>query len=112
MTTRQLAVRDLRRLTTDTIRRVYEEIIDFRPPAQLRDRAQRILAIAGGQEVAAVRTSLVDILDASPNATAAIAPGLQHGWAGEDPALFAAMVRAWISGTPLPPALEPVAATN
>lgn len=107
---RPLYINDLRTLTNRTIRRVYAEVIDFVPPAQLVTRTQPLLAVAGGLEVTAVRTGLNDIIGAAPNATAAIAPGLQHGWAGQDPALFAAMVRARVAGDPLPPGLDQITA--
>lgn len=72
---RPLFVRDARTLTAATVRRIYAEVIDFRPPAALHDRVHRVLAVAGSREATAVRDSLADILEAVPRATAAIAPG-------------------------------------
>jgi hypothetical protein len=40
-----------------------------------------------------------------PNAQGRIAPGLGHGWNVEAPNLFNAMLRAWMTNTPLPKAL-------
>ena len=43
-----------------------------------------------------------------PNAQGRLAPGLGHGWNVEAPDLFNAMVRAWITGRPLPGQLQAV----
>lgn len=88
----------------DTFRRVYGEIADF-DPAPL-DADCPVLVLAGGKELAPVQRSL----EAGPRlirgARAAAAPGLHHGWNGEDPDLFNATVAAWVRGGPLPGVLD------
>ena len=61
-----------------------------------------ILAVAGQREHALVHRSLRALLAALPEAQGRIAPAVGHGWSGERPDLFGAMVRAWIDDRPLP----------
>ncbi|WP_151523648.1 alpha/beta fold hydrolase [Serinicoccus kebangsaanensis] len=93
-----------------TFRRVYEEVTDFAPPPL--QTALPVLLLAGGAELAPVRRSLEVGLGIITGAHAASAPGLHHGWNGEDPDLFNATVLAWIRGEDLPADLEVVGAVG
>ncbi len=55
-----------------------------------------------------MRRSMAAVAATMPNAEAVIAPGVGHGWNGEAPELFSRMIRAWLTGTPLPHELLPL----
>ena len=107
---RPLYRRDGQRLTPAGIRRVYDEVIQFQLPAALGQLPQRLLAVAGAKEVAAVRERLPAFPALMPRGQAYLVPDAHHGWNGEFPELFTAMIQAWLSGAPLPAELQPVAA--
>jgi pimeloyl-ACP methyl ester carboxylesterase len=97
--------RDSKRLTPETIKRTYAEVMTFTLPEVLTTRTQPILAVAGDKEARPVLDSLPDFRRV-PSAVAAIAPNAHHTWNAEHPALFADMIAAWVEGKALPSALE------
>ena len=101
----ELYKRDATRLSRATVRRVYEEIIDFPPPA-LGENAGRLLMAAGEKEARSIKTAMQTMPSTIPGVTTAIAPEAHHGWNGEFPTLFSSMVDTWISGSPLPADLD------
>ncbi|MBN2471780.1 MAG: alpha/beta hydrolase, partial [Anaerolineae bacterium] len=87
-------------------RRIWKEGAYFHAPASLRYVNTPTLITAGGSE-SEIITRAVDVLSSlMPNAQGCFAPGLGHGWNVEAPDLFSAMVRAWITGAPLPARLQ------
>lgn len=103
-----LFTRDNKRVSSNNMRRLFNEITDFVLPPELNGRTQRLLAVAGTAETKAVREGVQHFPTVIPNATAALAPNAHHGWNGEFPQLFTDMVREWVEGQPLPEALERV----
>lgn len=93
-------------VSIQTYRRIYEEAVDFRLPAALGGVDTPVLVTAGGRESQIILQAL-DVIPASmPNAQGRLAPGVGHGWNVEAPDLFTAMIRAWITGSPLPGGLR------
>jgi hypothetical protein len=85
-----------------TLTRVGAELMDYRPPAESAGSASRVLAIAGGDEHQLIVRSLSELAAAFPHGQARVAPGLRHAWNGQAPELFAQVVRAQVTGQPLP----------
>ncbi|GAA3596750.1 alpha/beta hydrolase [Nonomuraea rosea] len=94
--------RAARATTRQAFRRVTDEALSFRLPSQAKDSLCPVLAVAGENEHDLTKRSLTDIAAAFPNAEARLAPGVGHGWNGEKPALFTAMIRAKVTGDQLP----------
>ncbi len=65
-----------------------------------------LLVVVGEKEMRASRGISRDYLKRYPGARGVIAKGMNHAWCLQSPDLFAAMVRAWVTGQPLPPELE------
>ncbi|MEM1045412.1 MAG: alpha/beta hydrolase [Pseudomonadota bacterium] len=84
------------------------DVVDYNAPVSLRTVETPTLFLAGGKEHPHILASLGRLAGMMPNARAAIAPGLGHGWSREDPDLFAAAIRARVTGGPLPDGLRPV----
>lgn len=97
--------RDMLRMPPASLRRIYDEIVPFALPAVLAERDHPVLAVAGEKEAADVTGTLDAFTALLPNATTAVAPGAHHGWNGEFPDLFTAMIEAWVNDKPLPAAL-------
>ncbi len=85
----------------------------FRLPAGLDKATASTLVLAGKKEYPGMKQSARDLVAALPNArggwinlagTSMLAS--QHNWALTAPDLFAATVRAWIEGKPLPAEIE------
>lgn len=95
-------VQDNKVLTPMTYQRVYGEIFPFQLPRTLAERPHRFLAVAGEKEVRDILTDLSEFPRILPNGVAKIAPKVHHGWNGENPLLFNAMIQAWLAEQPLP----------
>ncbi len=106
---RELMRRDSKRLPTDVLIRAYDEVLAHKVPNELAKRSQPLLAVAGDAEVKAILETLADYPTLMPNARAYRVPKAHHAWNGEHPQLFTDMINAWVSGKPLPSALQPVA---
>jgi pimeloyl-ACP methyl ester carboxylesterase len=89
---------------------VYDEVVYFQSPEGLNTISVPTLIVAGSKEVQAVRDAVPALATTLPNAEGRIVPGVHHGWNGEAPELFNAVVRAWILGLPLPEELTPLKA--
>ncbi len=101
-------IHDNKVLTAQTYKRVYDELLPFHLPAVLAHRPHRLLALAGDREMNAIQDGLLDFCQTMPNATGALVPNAHHGWNGEHPQLFNAVILAWVEGKPLPTELKPV----
>lgn len=100
---------DTRRLTVGAFMRVVvQENMGFGLPEGLSRSEVPTLVVAGALERPIIRDSALDLIQAMPHAQGAIAEGLGHSWNLEDPERFAAMVRAWLTGQPLPAGLAPL----
>jgi len=95
-------------MSMQTYRRIYEEAVEFTLSGALRNVSTPTLVTAGGQETEIILHAVEVIPQVMPNARGCLAPGVGHGWNVEDPDLFNAMVRAWISGETLPRRLQAV----
>jgi pimeloyl-ACP methyl ester carboxylesterase len=93
-------------MSMQAYRRIAEEAVHFRVPPSLRHVNTPTLITAGSRESKIITQAVGAISRLMPNAQGRLAPGLGHGWNVEAPDLFNAMVRAWITGTPLPYRLQ------
>lgn len=99
---------NLQAMSMQAYRRIAEEAAEFHVPPSLRFVDTPTLVTAGGSESKIITEAVGTIAKLMPNAQGRLAPGLGHGWNVEDPDLFNAMLRAWITGTPLPRRLQVV----
>lgn len=97
-----------RATTRQSFRRVSDEAVGFRLPGAAGTSPCPVLAVAGGEEHELTRGSLAEIAAAFPHGEARLVPGVGHGWSGEKPELFTAMIRARVTGDPLPEELRPL----
>jgi len=93
-------------MSLQAYRHIWEEAVDFYVPSALNHVNNPTLITAGGSETNIITHTVDTIPKLMPNAQGRIAPGRGHGWNIEAPDLFTAMVRAWITGTPLPAGLQ------
>jgi pimeloyl-ACP methyl ester carboxylesterase len=107
--------RTFREITEQSFVRVIIENQRFRLPAGLARVEVPVLAVCGHGEYGVMRASTADVAAAIPGAQACEVfhqgrPSLaqQHNWNMNEPALFNEMVRAWMTGSPLPDALHPM----
>ncbi|MBI4901773.1 MAG: alpha/beta hydrolase, partial [Actinobacteria bacterium] len=109
-------VDDFRRTFRETTEQSFVHVIienqRFRLPAHLEPVTAPVLAVCGHGEYEVMRRSTVDIAAAIPGAKAyeVVHPGRpsvaqQHNWNMHLPVIFTEMVRAWMTGSPLPEAL-------
>lgn len=99
-------IENLQAMSIDTYRRIMEEAVVFQVSPGLRHVNVPTLVTAGGRETEIILQAVTVIADLMPNAVGRLAPGGRHGWNVEAPDLFNAMLRAWLTNTPLPAALE------
>lgn len=98
----ELSIRDFKQ--------IIRQIADYTPPDGLAALNVPVLFVTGEKDVSLNRQSVQQLAGQVPGAVGIYAPGVHHGWNGEDPALFNEMARAWIEGQPLPNRLIPAAA--
>jgi pimeloyl-ACP methyl ester carboxylesterase len=99
-------VDNLLAMSMSTYRRIYAEGAEFHVPAALSQIDTPTLVAAGGRESDIILQAVDAIPKLMPHARGCLAPGLDHGWNVEDPALFSAMLRAWFTDRPLPAGLQ------
>ncbi len=97
---------NMRAVSRQALMRITREALTFQPSEHLRAVAVPTLIVAGGAELEIIRESVAILAEMLPNAEGGIVPGVHHGWNGEAPEVFSAMVRAWLSDRPLPPEIE------
>jgi pimeloyl-ACP methyl ester carboxylesterase len=95
-------------MSMQTYRHIMEESVDFQVSPALRQVNIPTLITAGSKESKIILQAVDLIPKMMPNAQGWLAPGLGHGWNVQAPDLFSAMVRAWVSGKPLPSGLQAV----
>jgi hypothetical protein len=87
-----------RSMAPGTFLSVGEELMSYRVPEGAGSSTTRVLALAGSKEQELIRRSLPLLAGAFPHGQARVAPGVGHAWNGQSPELFAAAVRANVSG--------------
>lgn len=97
----------IRALSIPDFRRMVRQIADYSTPAGLEDIRVPTLFVTGEHDAASTRQSVGALAGRIPGAVGLYAPGVHHGWNGEDPALFNAMARAWIEEQALPERMLP-----
>ena len=109
---------DFRRTFRETTEQSFVHVIienqRFRLPAGLERVTAPVLAVCGHGEYEVMRASTRDVAAGIPGGKAyeVFHEGRpsrvqQHNWNMNEPALFNEMIRAWMSGSPLPDALHP-----
>lgn len=101
-------IENLQAMSLSAYRKIAEEVVYFHIPSSLRQIYNPTLVTAGGNESKIIIDSVYKTPKIMPNAQGWFAPGLKHGWNIESPSLFNAMVKAWISDSPLPSQLKPI----
>jgi pimeloyl-ACP methyl ester carboxylesterase len=96
------AARQVRR---GTFARVGDEVTVFGVPAKAGSSPCRLLAVAGANENEMILRSLPILADGFARGKARLVPGVGHGWSGEEPDLFTALIRSHIADADLPPNL-------
>lgn len=93
-------------MTMETYRRIAEEVVEFSVPTALSEVTIPTLIVAGDKETDIIKQTVQTIPKMMSNAQGRLAPNASHGWNVQSPALFNAMVRAWITDAPLPMGLH------
>ncbi|MEM9639478.1 MAG: alpha/beta fold hydrolase [Pseudomonadota bacterium] len=78
-------------------RRATNDVVDFDVPTVAHAPETRLAFVSGSREHPLILAGLESFQDRFDGSVTAIANDLGHGWAGEDPTLFAQFVRAHIA---------------
>jgi pimeloyl-ACP methyl ester carboxylesterase len=101
-------VAEARGASPAVLQKLTRDSLHFALPAQLAQVNVAALLVAGEKEPGLVKDSLPVAAKALPNARACLAPGVNHVWNMENPALFNCTVEAWFTRQPLPAELRAV----
>ncbi len=82
----------------ETARAMLDDVHSGRVPDGLSAYAGPLLLVAGEREPRTVLRSLAAAATVVPQATTRLVPKMHHVWNVEDPALFDAMILAWLDG--------------
>ncbi|MGO3721233.1 alpha/beta fold hydrolase [Microbacterium gubbeenense] len=74
---------------------------------RLTEISAPVMALVGEQESQYSHRSLREIRTQIPGAEVGLAPGMHHGWSGEDPRLFNRILRSWLDARARHPELLP-----
>jgi pimeloyl-ACP methyl ester carboxylesterase len=99
---------NIRLTSMEAYKAISREAVEFTVPASLSSVDVPTLIVAGGDETKIIKDAVADIRQMMPKGQGYLATGLGHGWNVQNPRLFNAMVRAWITDGPLPHALQSV----
>ena len=91
-----------KKLNMDVFKVIVNEALNFRIPANFSQIEVPMLFVAGAKENQTNIESVEALAEAFSNSIGVIAPEGSHMWSAEQPELFANMVRAWLTDTPLP----------
>lgn len=97
--------RDTHALTADAFARITKENMSFRLPPGLERADLPVLVVVGQLERKVMLRSARELVAALPDAEGYVVANVGHNWNLEAPYLFTQMVRAWITGNPLPAGL-------
>jgi pimeloyl-ACP methyl ester carboxylesterase len=107
---------DFQWMTEDSLAHLMSASLNFRLPAGLEKARLPVLVVVGSKEYEAMKKSGLDLLKALPDARGVMVDlgprstlAKEHNWALTDPDFFAATVRAFVTGGPLPAELLPLA---
>jgi len=107
---------DFQGITRDGWVNLMQANLKYRLPVDLMKATAPALIVVGSKEYASMKQSARDLTAALPNARgytvnlgkqASLAE--EHNWSLTAPQIFAAMVRAWVTGSVLPTELQPLA---
>lgn len=96
----------LQSVSLDAYRRIWHEVAGCRLSESLKQVATPVLVAAGARESPIIHKAVGALPHGMPHAQGCFAPDCGHGWNVEAPALFTAMVRAWLTNAPLPQRLQ------
>lgn len=97
---------NLAAMSMQAYRRIWQEVAYYQVPSSLRSVNVPTLITAGSRESGIIKQAVHTISNLMPHAQGCFAPNVGHGWNVEAPDLFSAMVRAWITESPLPSRLQ------
>ena len=97
-----------KRLTAPVVKQINNAIHTFRLPHRLSDIHVPTLVMVGEKELGINFRAARQIARMMPNAVGRVAPGVGHGWNGENASLFNRTIRAWINHESLPEELLPL----
>ncbi|CAN5368225.1 alpha/beta hydrolase [soil metagenome] len=97
--------RSLQQLSLGSFIAASKDATAFTIPAAVTGIQTPTLLVAGAREHPMILKSLGQLHGLLPISQARLAPDAGHGWNGERPALFSAMVRSWCMASELPPEL-------
>jgi len=107
---------DFQWMTEDSLAHMMSSSMNFRLPAGLEKAMLPVLVVVGSKEYQAMKESGLDLLKALPDARGVMVDlgpksslSKEHNWAITAPDFFAATVRAFVTGQPLPADLRPLA---
>ena len=102
---RELVADDLACATDEAFMRpMLEELSRWQLPESIR---QPLLLVVGEREPRAARSFTRRYLQEFSTARGLLALNMRHAWSLEKPELFAALLRAWVSDSPLPEGFRP-----
>jgi pimeloyl-ACP methyl ester carboxylesterase len=99
--------RSLQELSLGSFIAASHDATAFAIPAAITRIQTPTLLVAGAREHSMILKSLGLLHSLLPISQARLAPDAGHGWNGERPALFSAMVRSWCTAGEPPPELIP-----
>ncbi len=103
---RDLVYEDLRTTATEAFNRTtIRAIMSMQLPL---DYHGPLLVAAGSKETGPAKAAARKLVASVPGARGVMVPGRGHVWNLQDPDLFAATVRAWVTDAALPEILEPI----
>ncbi len=97
-----------RAASTATLGRIFAANLAFEIPPGLSRRRQPTLLLVGEKEPSLVKRSTRALSGAMLGGTALMLPGAVHNWPLIQPDRFVTILRAWLTGSPLPNDLLPV----
>jgi pimeloyl-ACP methyl ester carboxylesterase len=87
------------------MRRYMTDLSTWQLPERIKSP---LLLVVGEKEVKAAFGFARGYLKQFPNARGVVAPNAGHIWSLQNPQLFAALVRAWVTGEALPAGFMPL----
>ncbi|MEM9952655.1 MAG: alpha/beta hydrolase [Chloroflexota bacterium] len=96
----------MKQLDMTTLKSIMPEIVNYSPAEQLRGIHVPILFVAGNEEQNINVESVALLANAMEQAVGVLAPNMHHGWSGENPVLFAEMIKKWIANKEIASGLD------
>lgn len=99
----------MRSMNKDAFLKIGDEVVYYSAPDSLAQVAVPTLIVAGSVELQPIKDSVAHLASLMPNAQGRIVADVAHGWNGQAPETFNAMLRAWLTDQPLPDDLHTLA---